>query len=601
MDRQSILGYILIFILLVVWMWMSSPKPGQQAEQQKAVATQLAQQDSARRAAASVVQPITQAPTEKSVEPLGKFFAGRDKGREQIITIESDLYRAEISTKGGVVRRWELKNYKTWDGKPVQLVDYKKNGDLSLLFATADGRLINTHDLYFEQNGNSPSQRVITGKEEVDVTLVLPTTNGGRITKTLRFKNGEYGFNTDITFSKMGDVIANFEYQLIWESGLRYAEHNSVDESNFAEAYAYAGKELTEVDATSTESKPQKNLSGVVDWVAARTKYFALAIIPSEGSSDGAYLEGSRVTAPDKGVIESYGIAVKMPFKGGEEESGSFKVFFGPADISLLKSYGVGLDRIVGLGWAWLIRPISEYVMLPLLSALHYIAPNWGVVIILFSIIIKIVLHPLSRSSMRSMKKMQALQPLMDEIKEKYKDDPQKMNQQVMNLYKEYGVNPAGGCLPLLLQFPVMIALYNVLRATIELRQGSFVWWINDLSIPDRIFTLPFEIPFFAIRDISGLALLMGVTMFIQQKMSVKDPRQKAMVWMMPVMMTLLFNSFPSGLNLYYFVFNVLSIGQQVMINRQSEGEPLRKVEPKKKKSGGIFGKIGKDLPRLKR
>ena len=601
MDRQSILGYILIFILLVVWMWMSSPKPGQQAEQQKAVATQAAQQDSTRRAAAVVTQPAKQAPTEKSVDPLGRFFIGRDRGQEQIITIESDLYVAEISTKGGVVKRWELKKYKTWDGKPVQLVDYKKNGDLSLLFTTADGRLINTHDLYFERGESGSSQQVITGNEEVDVSLVLRSANGGRITKTLRFKNGEYGFNTDITLSKMGDVIANFEYQLVWESGLRYAEHNSVDESSFADAYAYAGKELTEVDASSTESKPQKNLSGVVDWVAARTKYFALAIIPKEGTSDGGYLEGSRATAPDKGAIEAYSIAIKMPFKGGQEEGGSFRIFFGPADISLLKSYGVGLDRIVGLGWTWLIRPISEYVMLPMLSALHYVAPNWGVVIILFSIIIKVVLHPLSRSSMRSMKKMQALQPLMDEIKAKYKDDPQKMNQQVMSLYKEYGVNPAGGCLPLLLQFPVMIALYNVLRATIELRQGNFVWWITDLSIPDRIFTLPFEIPFFAVQDVSGLALLMGVTMFIQQKMTVKDPRQKAMVWMMPVMMTLLFNSFPSGLNLYYFVFNVLSIGQQIMINRQSEDEPLRKVEPKKKKTGGIFGKIGKDLPRFKK
>jgi len=601
MDRQSILGYILIFILLVVWMWMSSPKAGQQAEQQKAVATQLAQQDSARRAAAAVVQPANQVPIEKSIDPLGKFFAGRDKGREQVITIESDLFIAEISTKGGVIKSWELKNYKTWDGKPVQLVDYKKNGDLSLLFTTADGKLINTHDLYFDLGMTTPAKQVITGTEGVDVSLVLRTASGGRITKTLRFKNGEYGFNTDIAFSKMSDVIANFEYQMVWESGLRYAEHNSIDESSFAAAYMYAGKELTEVDASSTESKSQKNVSGVVDWVAARTKYFALAIIPKEATSDGSYLEGSRTTAPDKGAIEAYSIAVKMPFKGGQEEGGSFRIFFGPADISLLKSYGVGLDRIVGLGWTWLIRPISEYVMLPLLSALHYVAPNWGVVIILFSIIIKVVLHPLSRSSMRSMKKMQALQPLMDEIKEKYKDDPQKMNQQVMNLYKEYGVNPAGGCLPLLLQFPVMIALYNVLRATIELRQGNFVLWITDLSIPDRIFTLPFEIPFFAIRDISGLALLMGVTMFIQQKMSVKDPRQKAMVWMMPVMMTLLFNSFPSGLNLYYFVFNVLSIGQQVMINRQSEGEPLRKVEPKKKKSGGIFGKIGKDLPRFKR
>jgi YidC/Oxa1 family membrane protein insertase len=292
---------------------------------------------------------------------------------------------------------------------------------------------------------------------------------------------------------------------------------------------------------------------------------------------------------------------MKMPFRGDREEVGSFKIFFGPLDINLLKSYNIGLDKIVGLGWTWLIRPISEYVMLPLMNFLHYLIPNWGVVIIVFSIIIKIVLHPLTRSSMRSMKKMQALQPLMNEIKEKYKDDPQKMNQQVMNLYKEYGVNPAGGCLPLLLQFPILIALYNVFRATIELRQGSFVWWIKDLSIPDTIFKLPFEIPFFGIRDVSGLALMMGITMFIQQKQTVKDPRQKAMIWMMPIMMTLLFNSFPSGLNLYYFVFNVLSIGQQMMINRQAEGETLRKVEPKKKKAGGIFSKIGKDLPRLKK
>jgi YidC/Oxa1 family membrane protein insertase len=239
--------------------------------------------------------------------------------------------------------------------------------------------------------------------------------------------------------------------------------------------------------------------------------------------------------------------------------------------------------------------------MLPLMSALHYVVPNWGVVIILFSIIIKIVLHPLTRSSMRSMKKMQALQPLMNEIREKYKDEPQKMNQQVLNLYKEYGVNPAGGCLPMLLQLPILIALYNVFRATIELRQANFVWWINDLSIPDKIVTLPFEIPFFGVRDVSGLALLMGITTFIQQKMSVKDPRQKAMVWMMPLLMTLLFNGFPSGLNLYYFVFNILSIGQQMLINRQADEEPLRKVEPKKRKQGGIFGRIGKDLARLKK
>ena len=201
---------------------------------------------------------------------------------------------------------------------------------------------------------------------------------------------------------------------------------------------------------------------------------------------------------------------------------------------------------------------------------------------------------------MRSMQKMQALQPMMTEVREKYKDDPQKMNQQVMRLYKEYGVNPAGGCLPLLLQLPILYALWAVFSSAIELRQASFVLWITDLSIPDIIMKLPFSIPLFNIHELSGLALLMGATMFIQQKMSVKDPRQKMMVWMMPLLMTLMFNAFPSGMNLYYFVFNLLSIGQQAWVNKQHKGEPLRKVEPKKNR-GGWIARIAKDLPQTKR
>lgn len=197
---------------------------------------------------------------------------------------------------------------------------------------------------------------------------------------------------------------------------------------------------------------------------------------------------------------------------------------------------------------------------------------------------------------MKSMQKMQALQPMMTEIREKYKDDPQKMNQQVMRLYKEYGVNPAGGCLPLLLQLPILYALWSVFSSAIELRQASFFWWITDLSVPDVITKLPFRIPIFNINEISGLALLMGITMFIQQKMSVKDPRQKMMVWMMPILLTLMFNAFPAGLNLYYFVFNLLSIAQQAWINKKHKGEPLRKVE-QKKSSGGWIARIAKDLP----
>ena len=416
----------------------------------------------------------------------------------------------------------------------------------------------------------------------------------------MKFRNEEYGFETEIQLLDLGSVIANYQYEVAWEHGIRYAEQNSVDESGFAAAYAYTGNELTEIDAAKVDQKVQKEFSGTVDWVAARNKYFAISIIPMGNVSEGAYIEGTRSAMPDNGVKETYGISLKMPYKGSVSEQSTFKVFLGPLQHGVLKSYNKGLENIMSLGWAWLIRPISEYIMLPIFTAIHYVVPNWGLVIIIFSVLIKLAMHPLSKSQMKSMKKMQKLQPMMDELRTKYKDDPQKMNQSIMNLYKEYGVNPAGGCLPLLLQMPIMYALYAVFRGAIELRQASFVGWIKDLSIPDIIYHLPFKLPLIGIQDISGIALIMGATMFIQQKMTIKDPRQKTMVWMMPIMMTFLFNGFPSGLNLYYAVFNVLAIGQQVLINKQDDDEPLRKVEQKKKTRGGIF-KYAKDLPRLKK
>ncbi len=274
----------------------------------------------------------------------------------------------------------------------------------------------------------------------------------------------------------MSSVVANYQYEIAWEHGIRYAEQNSVDESGFAAAYAYAGNELTEIDASKVDQKVQKEFSGAIDWVAARNKYFAVALIPIDNISEGAYLEGNRSAMPDNGVKETYDISLKMPYKGGASEQSTFKVFLGPLQHSVLKSYNKGLENIMSLGWAWLIRPISEYIMLPIFIAIHYIVPNWGLVIIIFSILIKLAMHPLSKSQMKSMKKMQKLQPLMDELRTKYKDDPQKMNQSIMNLYKEYGVNPAGGCLPLLLQMPIMYALYAVFRGAIELTTSKFCW-----------------------------------------------------------------------------------------------------------------------------
>ena len=597
MDKQTTLGFILIAIVLMVWMWWSSPRPSQQLQNGKQV--YKLRKDSSLAAKPEVEKKQAEVKTEarqfSPKDSLGKFFSNAAVGNEQIITIETDLYTAVVSTKGAVLRSFELKNYKTWDQHPVQLIENATGGDFSLLFTSTDGKLINTKSLFF--NAAFPPAGIVrlTGTEDYSIDFTL-NAGPGRVVKTLHFRNDSYGFDVGVKFVGMQDIIANYEYQVIWENGIRYVEHNSVDESRQAEAFSYAGGEVASVDAAKPGETPISNTNGSTEWVATRNKYFAVVLLSDDKKADGAYLEGRCEAAPDHGIVEHYSIGLKVPFKNTDEEASRFTLFIGPLDFGIIKSYGHGLDHIMSLGWSW-IRPITVYLFIPLFNFLRIFISNYGIIIILFSIIVKVALHPLTRSSMKSMKKMQALQPMMEEIRTKFKDDPNQMNMQIMKLYKDYGVNPAGGCLPMLLQLPILYALYALFSNSIQLRQANFVWWIKDLSVPDVIVDLPFTLPLVGVHNISGLALMMGITMFIQQKMTVNDPRQKAMVWMMPVMMTLLFNNLPSGLNLYYFVFNLLAIGQQVFVNKQHDNTPLQKVS-EKKRSGGIMNALAKNLPK---
>ena len=574
---------------------MTAPQPGKQPKP-RVDTTQLERQiQDSLKEISKKKQP------EASTDSLGVYFSHLTKGNERILLLETDLYKAAISTKGGVIKKWELTEFKTWDQYPVQLVEYDKGGDFSLLFTSSDGKLIDTRSLYFHAKFDNWQTVALTGDDKYSVDLVLNVNDTSRIVETYRFQNGRYSFDVDVRFEKMQGIVSNFEYQIIWEKGLRFSESNSRDEATFAAAYAHIGGELVELDAQAFDREEQKNPSGATNWVATRTKYFAVALIADSSKAEGAYLAGMSHHLADNGTNEAYSIALKEPFRGSSREGATCTVFLGPLNFYLVKSYGVDLERMMSFGLEWIIRPISIYFMLPLFKLLHTLIPNYGIVIIVFTLIIRLLLYPLTHSSMKSMKKMQALQPLMTELKEKYKEDPQRMNREVMKLYKEYGVNPASGCLLLLPQMPILYALWAVFRAAIELRQASFFLWIKDLSAPDTILHLPFAIPLLGVTQISGLALFMGVTMFIQQKMTVKDPRQKMMVWFLPVMMTLLFNTLPSGLNLYYSVFNLLAIGQQLWATKRTGDQVvLRKVnEQKGKGPRGVFNRI--NLPKLKR
>lgn len=346
-------------------------------------------------------------------------------------------------------------------------------------------------------------------------------------------------------------------------------EFRSDQEVTYEEAFAYMGGELETLDANTENEEFKGDFNGTTDYVSLRTKYFGLFIIPKDRKGDGAYLYGTMELLKDKGSRENYSVAVKMEIKNDALEKSSFMILLTPLDYNILKSYEIDLEKTLRFSLDFMVRPIAQYVILPVLFFMHSVIPSWGIVIMLFALIMKIVLNPLTKTQMNSMKKMSQINPKITAIREKHKDDPVKANQQIMKIYKDEKINPAGGCLPMLIQLPILYALFGVFNSTIELRQAGFLW-IKDLAAPDVILQLPFKLPIFGIDQISGLALLMGITMFIQQKMTVTDPKQKALVYIMPVMLTLLFFSFPAGLNLYYFMFNVFTILYQWWTNKKN-------------------------------
>ncbi len=606
MDRKSTLAFVLIGLIFVIWLYFNSPQQIEKTLPKQD--TTMVAKDSIRnsgavqkRLSSTNIEKIDNSKaTQADSISLGKYFHEK-KQPEKVITIENNLVKIEISNKGGDIKRYFLKKFKNWFSvdvpdtnfytSHVQLVNYTiGGGGPDLAFVSTDGKAINTSKLYFIPSlGNSYYK--ISKNDSLTISFTYSIDQNSYIKKNYIFYGDQYNMKTSVELVNMNNLISNNDYDLVWRDGLHFTEENSVDEALYANASAYYGGENVVVDASKFNEKVQKEFNGRVDWIAVRNKYFVAILAPHNSSDvDGAFIEGYKTPFADGGERAFYTARLIVPFNNTNYEKKSFDLYMGPADYDILKHYNHHLDAVVDfgsfLGIKFIIRPIAEYVLLPLFDFLHGFIPNYGIVIIIFSLIIKMILYLPSKSSLQSMKKMQMLQPMIAELKTKYKDDPTKLNKETMKLYSTYGINPAGGCLPLILQMPIFIALWGLFKVAIGLRQQPFVFWIKDLSRPDVILSLPFKIPIFGIDQISGLALLMGIATFIQQKMTVKDPSQQALVYVMPIMLTLMFMSFPSGLNLYYFMFNVFSIGQQYYINHKHDGMVLQPVKNPSSKKG---------------
>jgi len=304
--------------------------------------------------------------------------------------------------------------------------------------------------------------------------------------------------------------------------------------------------------------------TGKLNWVAVQDRYFMMSVIPDQVEAEASM----RLFLKEDNLLEAQYLNPAGDIRPGTQHTYQYSLFFGPKSMKILKKAGHDLGKALNFGWFTVLAKPCVWLM----NRLYSVIPNYGIAIIILTLLIKIVLWPLGSKSYKSMSEMKKIQPLMKEIREKHKNDKKKMNEEVMGLYRTYKINPLGGCLPMVVQLPVFFALYRMLYQAIELRHAPFFLWIDDLSAPDRLFHFSFSIPFMEPPyGIPVLTIIMGATMLLQQKMSppMGDPTQAKMMMFMPLIFTFIFINFSSGLVLYWLVNNVLSIAQQYYIQKK--------------------------------
>ncbi len=553
MDKRTLLAFVLIGLIIILWgpiyqRFFLTEQQRRALEGQKAAAGR--RQGEAPSATTHRRSPVTPK-TEEIATVQKQEFVPRN------IPFENDLMHGQISTKGGIIVDLRLKHfYRTGDSKAKRVEEAKLMPPgaegLTLSFNEGNG-MVDVSELQF-----LPDKNRLTPEEKITFVAHL----GGRkkIEKQFTIEQGKYLLGATIRFIGFDPKT---KVRVGWKGGIASNEPNLKEDLRYTKVCTYMGKELERFDSHGVKAKRQLNktpLSGRLSWVGVRNKYFLVSLIPVDGREGEVTIWGE-----ERELSKTYDFFFQSDLIGDQVENG---LYLGPIEYPRLKQYNIGMEKIMDWGWP-VIRWFAKLFFWIFLY-LHKVIPNYGVVLIIFSVLIKLVVYPLTKQSYIATARMQQLQPKVAALQAKYKNDRQRLNMEIMKLYKEHHVNPAGGCLPMLLQFPIFIALFNLLRTTIELRQAKFIFWLQDLSQPDPYYVLP---------------LLMGATMFIQQKMTVKDPKQKAMVYLMPTIFTFMFLKFASGLVLYWTMFNILSSVQQWLIerrNQSSTAEALAGSPPRK-------------------
>lgn len=523
-------------------------------------------------------------------------FGASAEGTQEYIIIENDLVELKLSSKGGRPYSAWLKEFYTYDGDPLILFD----GDSTVFgfnFFTVDNRAVQTNELYFKPVRDV--KRIDASRREASIAMRAYTAEEGYIEYVYTLRPGDYMVDLEIRFISVTDVIAQNQNSLTlnWEMYIPQQEKGRANEDNLTSIrymFYQTGEdsEKGEIDGfreRSNKDYEEEDISNRLKWVAFKNQFFSSVIIADD------YFVNGRVTStksdPNSEYLRLFTAEIGVPYEPQADNELAMRLYLGPNNIQTLSKYDLYLDELVFVGRN-IIRFINRKVIITVFNLLNSHIANYGIIILILTILIKLFLSPLTFKSYQSQAKMKVLKPMVDEINKKYpkQEDAMKKQQAVMALYKKAGVNPLGGCLPLVLQMPFLFAMFRFFPSSIELRQESFLW-ADDLSTYDSILELPFTIPMYG-DHVSLFTLLMTVSTVLTMKLNTPSaggqeqvPGMKMMMYIMPFMFMLILNNFSAGLTYYYFLANIITFGQNMLTKRFiDEQKILKKIEENSKK-----------------
>ena len=573
MDRNQATGLLVISLMILVYFYFFGGAPQKPEQVQPATQTEVQE----------VIQPQISEPQTipDSVQQLMNqmqfgSLASSAEGTEKLITLENNDVRLVFTTKGGIIKEVELKDYKTYDQKPLILVTPESSNQK--LLAKENGRELNLYGLFYTVDQK-------TENDTLRLTFTLSNENGGYIKQHYSLpKEKGYLIGYRLETQGMSNLMAG-GLTLDWHSNLIATEKDPVLSRNHSTVNYYQTDE--EFDGLGERSSDLKTETvNNLKWISFKQHFFTSAVIAKDKFASGVLSQ--EVDQSMVNVDKRVSAQLTIPASDLADGSLQLTYFYGPNNYQLLKKVTPGFGKNVYLGIAG-INLINKLVVVPVFNWLEKYISSYGIIILILVLLIKIVLSPLSYQSYLSMAKMKVLKPEIDEIKERTGGDQQKFQQEQMKLYQQVGVNPLSGCVPMLLQLPILYAMFSFFPSSIELRQQSFLW-ADDLSTYDSVLNLPFTIPLYG-SHVSLFVLLMTASTILytwsNNQMSTAQGPMKTMTYLMPLIFMFVLNSFPAALSYYYFLSNIVTFGQQAVIRRFVNEDKIKKALEENRKKGG--------------